>query len=92
MDSFRLLDARELTACAMGRLAAQVLIRNGKWVCVQTGEILPNTDVAILNGRIAWVGGNAEHTIGPDTVIIDAQGMFLVPGLLDAHMHVELAW
>jgi len=89
MDSFQLNDARELTACAMGRVPAQVLIRNGKWVCVQTGEILPNTDVAILNGRIAWVGGHAEHTIGPETRIIDAEGMFLVPGLLDAHMHVE---
>ena len=89
MDSFRLTNTSELTACAMGKIPAQLVIRNGRWVCVQSGEIIPNTDVAIYNGRIAWVGGSAEHTIGADTRVVDAKGMFLVPGLLDAHMHVE---
>lgn len=89
MDSFRLLNTKELTACAMGKIPAHTVIRNGQWVCVQTGEIIPNTDVAIYNGRIVWVGGNAEHTIGVETKVVDAKGMHLVPGLLDAHMHVE---
>lgn len=89
MDSFRLQNSSDLTACAMGNLPAHMVIKNGRWVCVQTGEIIPNTDVAIYSGRIAWVGENADHTIGKDTRVIDAQDMFLVPGLLDAHMHVE---
>jgi adenine deaminase len=89
MDSFRLLNTKELTDCAMGKTPAHTVIRNGQWVCVQTGEIIPNTDVAILNGRIAWVGGSAEHTIGAEAKVVDAKGLYLVPGLLDAHMHVE---
>jgi len=89
MDSFWLQNARELVDCAMGRVPADTVIRNGKWVCVQTGEIIPKTDIAILSGRIAYVGEDASHTIGESTYVIDAQGKYLVPGLLDGHMHVE---
>jgi adenine deaminase len=73
----------------MGRADADLVITNGQWVCVQSGEIIPNTDIAIVDGRIAYVGEQAIHTIGDETEIIDAKGRYLVPGLLDAHMHVE---
>ena len=89
MESFGLQNARELVDCAMGRNPADLVIRNGKWVCVQTGEIIPGTDIAVKSGRIAYVGEDASHTIGKETKIIDAEGCFLVPGLLDGHMHVE---
>ncbi len=89
MDSFWLQNARELVDCAMGRVPADIVIRNGKWVCVQTGEIIPHTDIAIRKGRIAYVGEDASHTIGTATKVIDAQEKYLVPGLLDGHMHVE---
>jgi adenine deaminase len=89
LNAFRLQDARSLVDCAMGRTPADLVIQDGQWVCVQTGEIIPHTDVAIVEGRIAFVGPDAEHTIGEDTKILDAQGKYLVPGLLDAHMHVE---
>ena len=45
-------------------------------------------DVAVAAGRIAYVG-NADHTIGAQTVVIDATGKYMVPGFLDGHMHVE---
>ena len=89
MDSFWLQNARELVDCAMGRLPAHMLIKNGQWVCVQTGEIIPNIDIAIRSKRIAYVGENADHTIGKKTVVIDAQGQYMVPGLLDGHVHIE---
>ncbi len=89
MDSFRLTDSRPLVDCAMGRVPADLVIRNARWVCVQSGEIVPNTDIAVLGERIAFVGPKATHTIGSDTVVIDAAGRYVTPGLLDAHMHVE---
>jgi adenine deaminase len=82
-------DTRALAGCAMGRIAADLVIRNGRWVCVQSGEIVDRTDIAVLGDRIAYVGPDASHTIGDGTKVIDANGSFLVPGLLDAHMHVE---
>lgn len=80
---------RALVDVAMGRLPADRVVRGGRWVCVQTGEIVPGTDVAIKDGRVAFVGSDASHAIGKKTVVTEAQGRYLVPGLLDAHVHVE---
>ena len=82
-------DGRLLVDCAMGRKPADLVIRNGVWVCVQSGEFVPATDVAIVAGRVAYVGPDAAHTVGSETRVIDAAGRYLSPGLLDAHMHVE---
>lgn len=82
-------DARALVDCAMGRRSADLVIRRGIWVCVQSGEFIRATDIAVLDGRVAYVGSDASHTIGPETRVIDALDRYLVPGLLDAHMHVE---
>jgi len=78
-----------LVDVAMGRTPADVVIHGGQWVCVQSGEIIPQTDIAIKGQRIAYVGPDASHAIGSNTSIIEANGRYLVPGLLDAHMHVE---
>jgi len=80
---------RALVNVAMGRTPADTVIRNGKWVCVQSGEVISGTDIAIKDGHIAYVGEDATHTIGKKTKIIEAKNRFLVPGLLDGHMHVE---
>ena len=80
---------RSLVDVAMGRVPADLVILNGNWVSVQSGEIIPATDIAIKNGHTAYVGEDAGHTIGKKTEVIDAMGRYLVPGLLDGHMHVE---
>jgi adenine deaminase len=80
---------RALVDAAMGRVPADLVILDGKWVSVQTGEIIPGSDVAIKDGHVAYVGEDAQHAIGKDTQVIDAKGRYLVPGLLDGHMHVE---
>lgn len=81
--------SRNLVDVAMGRSEADIVVRNGRWLCVQSGETIDGTDVAIKGERFAYVGSDASHTIGVETVVLDAEGHFLVPGLLDAHMHVE---
>jgi len=73
----------------MGRQPADLVVRKGTWVCVQSGELVPETDIAVKDGRIAYVGPDATHTIGKQTRIIEAAGKYLVPGMLDGHMHVE---
>jgi adenine deaminase len=80
---------RTLIDVAMGRQKADLVLRKGIWTCVQSGEFVPATDVAIKEGCIAYVGSDASHTIGKETRIIEADGKYLVPGLLDGHMHVE---
>ena len=79
----------DLVAVAAGRLPAETVITNAKWVNVHSGEIIPATSIAIIHGRFAYVGPDAAHTIGPKTKVIDASGRYACPGFCDAHMHVE---
>jgi adenine deaminase len=82
-------SAPQLVDVAMGRRPADLLVRNGRWVNVHSGEVIAGTDVAVAAGRFAAVGADLGYTIGPDTEILDAAGRYMVPGLCDAHMHVE---
>lgn len=81
--------AKTLVAVAQGAVPAELVIRDTTLVNVCTGELQPHTDVACAMGRIAYVGPSAGHCIGPDTVVTEAQGAFLSPGLLDGHIHIE---
>jgi adenine deaminase len=79
---------RDLTLAAQGKLKADLVIKGGELVNVNTAEIIPNIDVAVKHGRVVLVG-QAGHTVGPQTNIIEANGFYLVPGLMDGHIHVE---
>lgn len=90
MDSQELRNrTQQLVDVVMGRAPADMVLRGGRWVCVQSGEIIDDTDVAVKGERIAYVGPDASHTIGPETLVVEAKGRFLVPGLLDGHVHIE---
>ncbi len=89
MTSSQLELRKTLVNVAMGRQPADLVIRNGRWVSVQTGEIIPYTDVAIAAGHIAYVGPDASHCIGEATQVLEAEDRYLTPGLLDGHMHIE---
>ncbi len=81
--------APQLIETAAGRAAADTVIRGGTWVNVHTREVLEGHDIAITAGRIAYVGPDASYCTGPDTQIIEADGRYMIPGLCDAHMHIE---
>ncbi len=78
-----------LVDVSMGRKPADLVVRNGRWVNVHSGEIIAGTDLAIVAGRFAYCGPDASHAIGKGTKVVDAGGRYLVPGLCDGHMHVE---
>ena len=89
METFWLRDSRALVDVCMGRRPADLVIRGGTWACVQSGELIRGTDVAVAAGRVAYVGPDARHCVGGTTTVLEAEGRYLVPGLLDGHMHVE---
>ena len=69
-------------AVARGDEPADLVVRGGTVLSVFTREWL-EADVAIVDGFVAGVGEYEGH----DT--IDAAGRFVVPGFIDAHMHIE---
>lgn len=66
------------------RSTTAFVIRNAS-VYDGTGRFLPNTDVAVVNGRITAVGTNINAS---DVREIDAQGQWLTPGIIDVHSHL----
>ena len=78
-----------LAAVAQGRQPADTVITGARLVNVCTAEVQDDIDVAIAEGRIAYVGQSAAHCIGEDTRVIDAAGQVIAPGFLDGHIHVE---
>ncbi len=82
---------KDLAAVAMGTLAADLLILNGSLVNVNIGCVQKGIDIAVKHGFIAYVGQNAAAKIKTDqnTKVIDANGRYLVPGLIDSHVHIE---
>ena len=81
--------APRLIAVAAGREPADMVLRGGRVVLVQTREVLDDWQVAVAAGRIAYVGPDAGHCIGAGTEVVDLDGRFLIPGLCDGHMHIE---
>nr|MDO8044413.1 adenine deaminase [Candidatus Baldrarchaeota archaeon] len=80
---------KELVATALGRIKADLVIKNGTLVNVYTGELIENINVAVKGDRIAHIGSKIDHVIGDNTKVIDAKGNYLVPGFLDGHVHIE---
>ena len=79
---------RTLVNAAMGREKADVVVRGGRLVNVHTAEIQEGVDVAIKAGRVVLVG-RVDHTVGEATRIMDATGYYLLPGLVEGHVHIE---
>ncbi|MEM1484554.1 adenine deaminase [Oscillospiraceae bacterium PP1C4] len=67
---------------ALGELQPELVLKNGRVVNVFTGEIV-TADVAVSQGRIAGVGSYEG------VKNVDLQGKYVVPGLINAHCHVE---
>lgn len=73
---------KERIEAAMGKIPADIVLKNGKYVNVFTGEI-ERGDIAIKGKRIVGIGdyrGEQE---------IDVGGKFVLPGYIDGHVHIE---
>lgn len=78
-----------LNAVAMGDKKADSILKNCSLVNVYSHEILPKTQIAIVNERIAYVGSDASHTLGPKTIVFDIEGKYVTPGFADPHVHID---
>lgn len=73
---------------ALGEVKADQVITGGSLVNVYSGEVLEGMEIAVLDGRICYVGIDANHTRGDLTEMIDASGAYVAPGLIDGHTHI----
>jgi len=70
---------------------AATAIRAGAMVDVERGRVIEDAAVVIQGARIVAAGARADVRVPADAVLIDLPSMTLVPGLVDAHVHLTLA-
>lgn len=75
-----------IRAVALGNDPADLLLQNGRVVDVLT-ETIYEADVAIADGKIAGIGPRGSYSKAKQ--VLDVQGAYLAPGLINAHCHVE---
>ena len=72
--------------------AARDIAFVGVGVIPMTGAgLLPDRTVIVRDGRIVAVGLRADTEPGPGDRIIDARGLYLMPGLAEMHAHIPRA-
>jgi len=81
-------DLARLIRGAMGEIRADLIISGGRLLNVYSGEILDEQEIAVLDGRICYVGPSAKHARGQSTELLDAGGMYVAPGFIDGHTHI----
>lgn len=86
-------DKRGLVEAALGKKTCDLVIMNARVVNVFTGEIYTG-DVGIYDGFIAHIQCDPDKKNQHQSRLVgnsycDAKGRYLVPGLIDAHAHIE---
>jgi imidazolonepropionase-like amidohydrolase len=66
---------------------AQLLIKNVTVADTENKQLLRNQSVVVVDGRIAAMGTKVNYKLPAGTTVIDGTGKFLIPGLVDAHVH-----
>jgi adenine deaminase len=76
-----------LSEVALGNISPDTIITNGTIFNVFTREFVRGQSIWIKDGLIAYVGPEQNPSKSTETLIIDADGMVLLPGLIEGHTH-----
>lgn len=74
---------KDIVPVALGHVPADLVLKNARIVNVFTGEI-EKGNIALFRKRIAGIG---DYTEAAETMDLD--GRYVVPGFIDAHLHIE---
>ena len=80
-------NLKRLNKAGRAEIPATMAITGGTLVNVMSSEIYP-ADVAVYEDTIVAIGDVSDY-IGPETQVYDASGRYLVPGMIDGHIHSE---
>jgi adenine deaminase len=76
-----------LSDVALGNIPPDTIIINGTLFNVFTREFIKGQSIWIKDGMIAYAGPDHDPPKGETTSVIDADGMVLLPGLIEGHTH-----
>ena len=82
---------QELIQVALARKNADLIIRGATVLNAFTATWMADQDIVILKDRIAWVGPR-EQWSGEATEVVNASGLWAVPGFGESHKHIESSY
>lgn len=81
---------KRLGQVAVGQEPADLILTGGDVLNVYTGELLRDYQILIAGERIAYVGPEKNFPRDSQTTVIDVNGNTVIPGLIDAHCHMDV--
>lgn len=88
MRTVKNVDRSRLIAAAMEKIPCDLTVKNVKFVNIITGEIYP-ASVDVIDGIVVRVRVEGEQTSQTSKAVYDGNGNYLIPGLIDTHLHIE---
>ena len=79
----------EINSVSIGDSHADLILENCSLINVYTNEIQEKIQISIKNDRIAFVGNDASHTLGPKTKVLDIKNKHVCPSFVDPHIHID---
>jgi adenine deaminase len=88
--AFEEMKKREiLSDVALGNIPPDTIVTNGILFNVFTREFQSGQSIWIKDGMIAYVGPDHNPLMDDKTTVIDAEGLVLLPGLIEGHTHLN---
>src|SRR6187402_3038813 len=88
MKIFSILIALSIFSASWAQVEkGTMLIKNGTVLTITKGT-LEGTDVLVKDGKISQIGKGIAAPAGAK--VIDATGLYVMPGIIDAHSHVGI--
>ena len=85
-DRKRLNELKAEIRAAYDRAPLDLLVKDVRLVNVYSGTIV-TTNIGVKNGRVVTISGESpKHS---PVEVIDGEGRYAIPGLIDAHVHIE---
>lgn len=69
-----------------------VVIEGGTLISGTGAPAVSGTTILIEEGRIREIGQQGELTIPPDAYVVEAADKYIIPGLIDSHVHYDMPW
>jgi imidazolonepropionase-like amidohydrolase len=80
------------TLCAQAAVERPLAISGATIIDVRTGQLYADAVVLVQDGRIASIGTTRDLPIPVDAELVEAHGKFIMPGLINTHVHLEFPW
>src|SRR5215212_5351020 len=80
---------REVNKVAQPAATSVIAIVGASLIDGRGGPVVANSVVVVRGERIVAVGKQGEVKIPPGAEVVDGKGLALLPGLIDAHFHID---